>query len=277
MKKKFMVGLLLLAILTPAAFATLSIDDVEFTKGQTRNFGLVLFTMNNIGATAENGIIEIQYKKSGQLASFFSDHKTCDPEFHYNKHRVYSIPPGGSERIEIATYDIPEGTYDVVINHATQCCTDGVNSYACAAKQPFSFGHYVTTVSYGNPEANADDQCDSSYDALQYVRGAGDLSCSDAVCDNPSSGDSTARCVRRGVCNVGSEQFLPCADGSEALIRICDNTASWSQTGQTCPEGGVIPPPPSVSDDSKALLWVGSALIIVLAVSGFYVLFGRRK
>lgn len=271
MKKLVLIFSIILLMLAMGVSAELQLNSVSGSQDtQGGNSYTASIKMTHFGNTPDSGLIELAFFKPGSLASV-SGQSACNVNTPWNVHRTYYANVLSSFTINLHAQDIPQGTYDVVITHVDKCCTDGVNSFSCGAKQPFGWHTKIGQITVGNPVANVNDQCDTDYTALQYLKNHGDLSCISASCQDGPSSSSKAVCVLRGECNVGGVQSQNCPDGSVVNVRQCSYEAKWVSTGQTCSDPSIPIPgePPSVGSP-PSVDNVGIILIVLLGLAGAF-------
>ena len=232
----------------------------------------------------EQGIVELNLAKDANtpFLAVAQSREPCAATFPWNVHTFYGLLKYESVTFTLTGRGIPDGTFYPVITHATGCFKDGA-----VIKEPYGWGKRITSfpVVFGSSTGNLLDQCDTPYTALQWVKGKGDVACKEAVCDNPASTSSVARCVRKGVCADGADQWTSCPDGSSFAARTCSDGAWKENTGRNCP----IPaePPAATPELVKASLGLGGgggnlgflAILSGIGVFGFFLLkkFGLVK
>ena len=230
--------IILLLLMMTFASATVTITDFKFDKTNESSAKLS-FQMKNTGSTVERGLVEMEFVKPGTTLSIISEQSTCENPFPYNVHRDYYLNPGETAYLTLTATGIPSGTFDVAFNHADQCCNLG----SCSGKEPYGFRYKVTSVSFGDPYANKNDQCGNDFEAGQYLVSKGTLNCASPRCLDASTLQSVATCDAYGECNTGAVQTQECSDKKTFIqIRNCQN-AKWVDTGSKCPSDPILPPP----------------------------------
>lgn len=252
----------------PLASAALEASNTQLSQSTSDPSKFQLFTtLKNTGSTTEEGIFELAFFPT--TFSFFGAQDSCDPRFPYNVNRFYSLKPGESASFTISA-TVPPGTYRAVLTHADRCCTNGVTTYSCNAKQPYGFESTIRVVTVGNPNANKDDQCNTDYEAGTYLKNKGTLNCAVPKCENPSTATSKAVCETVGECNSGAIQTQVCADGkTQANVRYCE-AAMWKTTGDVCPTGTIPPEPGAVGSGGIGGLSYTTILVVVLLCGAAY-------
>lgn len=235
-------------------------------------YSQVTVTLKNTGSATEKGVLELAH--SSLPFAIVSAQGVCDPSFPNNVGRYYSLAPGESATVTLKADNFQSGgTYYPFLVHVNRCCTNGVDSFPCDAKEPFGWRYNLNdgkTISFNAPQSTSNDQCDTAFQAGEYLKTKGVYNCKTAVCENPSSSSSVAKCLEYG-CISGEEQYDVCADGSSVVVRKCVS-GSWELTNSKCSEKP-IPPEPGINDFlQKYGLWIVAAIL----VSGGIVMLLRR-
>lgn len=269
--KQLLIVIIALLLACATASATLQASYSDYYRTNIPILGVykqgVTVELKNTGTTTEQGLVELQLQKASGFQSVVSAQTACDYRTPWNVHRTYTLAPGQSATFDLTASNVPAGTYYPILVHVDQCCTDGVNGFPCAAKSPWGWEYKLTPspITFADPNANANDQCNTDYEALQYIHAHGNELCVSAVCKDASSLTSTAQCAASGECASGAIQSTVCPDGSSIDIRTCDSGA-WHTTGATC-TGAPIPPAPkarSINWQLWGLIIAGAALVLMI-------------
>lgn len=267
MNKTIFVGvsvfLFLLTIL--AASATLTGETTStffFDPGDMVRVGVKL---HNTGMTVETGIVEVQLRRKGveNPFAFIGGAGVCDPDHPENVAYDYVLQPGEVAEKYIVVNNVPELDYDVYLAHYDRCCTNGVDTYDCHAKEPWGPGKYMGTANFNSGD-NEPVECswDSQCDAVLADN------CIDDQCVN-----NQCVCDEFDGCESGAVQRISCDDGTNPIIRDCQNGA-WVNTGNVCPGSGGSgnpPPPPSSGGYVNSLTVVAAiAMGAGLGALGFF-------
>ena len=275
---------ILLAAAGTASAVSVQVSDFKYSDSAdiAARYYQAKITVTCSGQQNEAGIIEMGLSKESNtlFASIwsFSPEKPCESTFPWNTHASYECrrdvinPTPQSSTLTFTGRGIPDGTFYPAITHATACFRSGGE-----IKEPYGWGKRITSygITFGNPGGNAADQCDTPYQALQYVKKAGDVACAEAICYNPETTRSEAKCVRRSECAEGAEQWTTCSMGSSVAVRRC-SSGQWSETGNKCPEKVLPPtPPPTVPTPppDKKFDFMKIGLITIIVFGAWF--FGR--
>jgi len=263
--KKIIVMLFCLMALIGSASAALEYSDLKYSWGRYilgGGWSKVSLNLKNTGSVQEVGVIGIEHR-TNPVYSIVSDQSSCDPRFPNDVQRSYKIDPGSSVSITLEAKKFDGGgTFYPYLVHVNHCCTNGVTSYACDAKQPFGWAYNLNNgdpIKFNKPDSTSNDQCDTDYGANQYLQKQGVYNCKTAVCQDPSSVNSKAVCNEYS-CIEGAQQFQVCTGGDSIVIRTCTGSA-WVETGNKCPSE-TLPDEPGTDEPLPVWVYVAGGVAV---------------
>ena len=264
---KKLLLLLITLICIGVASATLEATNIKYSWGRnlvSGGWSKVSFDLKNTGTVQEVGIIGLEHRT--RAYSVVSLQSSCDPNFPNDVHRSYKLMPGESVVITLEANSFNAGgTFFPYLVHVDHCCIN----YACSAKEPLGWSYALNngkSISFNDPKSTSNDQCDTDYQAGEFLKTKGIYNCKNAICYDASSFNSVAKCLDYG-CIEGTPQFDVCTDKSSVVVRECKN-AVWVETGGKCADTPMPPPPPSPSKTN----WLAIGIIIIVVIGGLFLL-----